>query len=401
MNASKKFRLLIFLASLTALAPLATDMYLPALPSMNTEFNVGTSLIQMTLSATIIGMALGQIFAGSISDICGRKIPLTIGMALFALSSLACMLASDIKIFLVFRLIQGLTGAFGLVIARAIAKDCTSGAELTKFLAMLMTINGLAPILAPVIGGQILVFADWRAVFVLLGIIGVGLTISSIKFDETLPKNFRAKNLVEGFKNFGSLIRDKYFSGHCLIQCTWFAVFFAYISGSSFLFQNIYGVSPQTYSLIFGGLSCSLVVAGSLPMKLAGKISELKMLAWAICQAFVGEIFFLLCVIFQASIEITILSLFVMIPMGSILGTTSFSLAMRRHGNVAGAASAFLGCFPMLSGGLMSPLVGIAGNQNAAPMAIIFLVGGILTLIIFWKMISPVHQRGFRLGVGN
>ena len=396
MNSTRKIRLTILLGCLTALAPLATDMYLPALPTMNNEFNVGTSLIQMTLSATMIGMALGQIFAGPISDMSGRKIPLVIGMSLFTLSSLGCMFASDIKIFLALRLIQGLTGAFGIVIARAIARDCTSGSELTRFFSMLMTVNGLAPILAPVIGGQILVFADWRGVFATLALIGILLTVSTIRFEETLPKKLRAKNFSSSFKNFGDLTRDKYFLGHVLLQCAWFSVFFAYIAGSSFLFQDIYNVTPQTYSLIFGGLSCSLVVAGVLPMKLAGKISELKMLGWSVCQALVGGILFMLCVIAGASIELTILSLFVMIPMGSILGATSFSLSMRNHGKEAGAASAFLGSLPMLAGGLMTPLVGIAGNQNAMPMAIIILVGEILALVIFWKLIYSIHQRGAR-----
>lgn len=397
MDSSRKIRLTILLGYLTALAPLATDMYLPALPSMNTEFNVGTSLIQMTLSATMIGMAVGQIFAGPISDRSGRKIPLVIGMTLFTLSSLGCMVASDIKFFLALRLIQGLTGAFGIVIARAIARDCTSGSELTKFFSLLMTVNGLAPILAPVIGGQILIFADWRGVFAVLAVIGLSLTIATIKFKETLPTNLRVKNFASSFKNFGDLVHDKYFLGHCLLQCAWFAVFFSYIAGSSFLFQDIYHVTPQTYSLIFGGLSCSLVAAGVLPMKLAGKISELKMLGWAVCQALVGGILFMACVIMQASIELTILSLFVMVPMGSILGSTSFSLSMRNHGKEAGAASAFLGSLPMLAGGLMTPLVGIAGNQNAMPMAIIILVGEILGLIIFWKMIYGTHQRGAKI----
>ena len=396
MNSTRKIRLTILLGCLTALAPLATDMYLPALPTMNNEFNVGTSLIQMTLSATMIGMALGQIFAGPISDMSGRKIPLAIGMSLFTLSSLGCMFASDIKIFLALRLIQGLTGAFGIVIARAIARDCTSGSELTKFFSMLMTVNGLAPILAPVIGGQILVFADWRGVFATLTLIGILLTVSTIRFEETLPRKLRAKNFSSSFKNFGDLTRDKYFLGHVLLQCAWFSVFFAYIAGSSFLFQDIYNVTPQTYSLIFGGLSCSLVVAGVLPMKLAGKISELKMLGWAVCQALVGGILFMLCVIAGASIELTILSLFVMVPMGSVIGATSFSLSMRNHGKEAGAASAFLGSLPMLAGGLMTPLVGIAGNQNAMPMAIIILVGEILALVIFGKLIYSIHQRGAR-----
>lgn len=317
MDAQRKIRLTILLGFLSALAPLATDMYLPALPSMNEEFNVGTSLIQMTLTATIAGMGAGQIFAGPVSDMYGRKIPLIIGMTFFTLSTLGCMIADDIKIFLVFRLIQGLSGAFGLVIARAIARDCTSGVELTKFFSMLMAVNGLAPILAPVIGGQILVFSNWRGVFVLLAIIGAALTVSTIKFDETLPKKLRAKNFASSFKNFGALFHDKYFLGHVLLQCAWFSVFFAYIAGSSFLFQDIYHVSPQTYSLIFGGLSCTLIIAGLIPMKLEGKVAEVKILAWTVCQAFVGGILFTICVLMQAPIELTILSLFVMIPVCS------------------------------------------------------------------------------------
>ena len=398
MDAQRKIRLTILLGFLSALAPLATDMYLPALPSMNEEFNVGTSLIQMTLTATIAGMGAGQLFAGPVSDMYGRKIPLIIGMTFFTLATLGCMVASDIKIFLVFRLIQGLSGAFGLVIARAIARDCTSGVELTKFFSMLMAVNGIAPILAPVIGGQILVFADWRGVFVLLAIIGAALTVSTIKFDETLPKNLRAKNFASSFKNFGALFQDKYFLGHVLLQCAWFTVFFAYIAGSSFLFQDIYHVTPQTYSLIFGGLSCTLIIAGLIPMKLAGKVAEVKMLAWTVCQAFIGGILFMICVLIHAPIELTILSLFVMIPVGSVLGATSFSLSMRNHGKEAGSASALLGSLPMCAGGLIAPVVGIAGNQNALPMAVIFLVGEILALIIFWKVIYVTHKKGVRLG---
>ena len=393
----RKIKLTLLLGALSALAPLATDMYLPALPTMNNEFNVGTSLIQMTLTATIVGMGAGQIFAGPISDKLGRKIPLIVGMTFFTLSTLGCMVASDIKIFLVFRLIQGLSGSFGLVIARAIARDCTSGVELTKFFSMLMAVNGIAPIAAPVIGGQILLFADWRGVFTLLAIIGAALVIATLKFEETLPVKLRAKNMASSFKNFGALFRDRYFIGHVLLQCAWFSVFFAYISGSSFLFQDIYRVTPQTYSLIFGGLSCSLIIAGLLPMKLAGKVAEIKMLAWTVCQAFIGGIFFTACVLMKAPIELTILSLFVMIPVGSVLGATSFSLSMRNHGKEAGSASALLGSLPMCAGGLIAPLVGIDGSQNALPMAIIFLTGEILALIIFWKLIYRTHRRGFRV----
>lgn len=397
MESKQRLIRIVLLGFLTALAPLATDMYLPALPLMNNEFNVGTSLIQMTLSATMIGMAVGQLFAGPLSDILGRKPPLIAGMLLFTLSTFGCIFSGNIALFLTFRFIQGLTGAFGIVIARAIARDCTSGSELTRFFSLLMTVNGLAPILAPVIGGQILIIGDWRGVFLLLTLIGLLLTIATIYFDETLPKRLRANDFGESLRNINELTRDKYFLGHCFLQCAWFSVFFSYLSGSSFLFQDIYNVTPQTYSLIFGGLSASLVLGGLVPMKFAGKISEVKLLGWSVVQALIGGILFMLCVISEASIELTILSLFVMIPMGSILCATSFSLSMRNHGKEAGSASALLGSLPMLAGGLMAPLVGIAGSQNALPMAIIILVGNVIMLMIFIKRIAAVHMKGSKL----
>lgn len=392
-----KIKLTILLGALAALAPLSTDMYLPALPLMHGEFNVEPSLIQMTLTMTMVGMAIGQIIAGPISDRYGRKIPLIIGMLAFALSTFGCMMSNSIWIFLAFRLLQGLSGAFGIVIARAIARDLTKGVELTKLFAMLMLVNGLAPILAPVVGGQILLLTSWRGVFALLAIIGLLLLMSSIKFDETLPKEMRALNMLSSFKNFGFLMKDSYFLGHCLMQCFFGASFFGYIAGSSFLFQNIYNVSPQVYSAIFGGIGALIALSGTLPAKFAGKIQDIKMLAWTIGQAIIGSIFFFGCVLFEAPMEYTLAALVVTIPTMSVFGATSFSLAMRKHGDMAGSASALIGFFSMISGGLMAPVVGIAGSHNALPMAIVMLVGYILSLIIFLKMIYSKHHRGYML----
>ena len=392
-----KIKLTILLGALAALAPLSTDMYLPALPLMHGEFNVEPSLIQMTLTMTMVGMAIGQIIAGPISDRYGRKIPLIIGMLAFALSTFGCMMSNSIWIFLAFRLLQGLSGAFGIVIARAIARDLTKGVELTKLFAMLMLVNGLAPILAPVVGGQILLLTSWRGVFALLAIIGLLLLMSSIKFDETLPKEMRALNMLSSFKNFGFLMKDNYFLGHCLMQCFFGASFFGYIAGSSFLFQNIYNVSPQVYSAIFGGIGALIALSGTLPAKFAGKIQDIKMLAWTIGQAIIGSIFFFGCVILEAPMEYTLAALVVTIPTMSVFGATSFSLAMRKHGDMAGSASALIGFFSMISGVLMAPLVGIAGSHNALPMAIIMLIGYILSLIIFLRMIYSKHHRGYMM----
>ena len=325
-NQVNRIHLAVLLGFLAALAPLATDMYLPALPTMNEEFDASTSIIQMTLTMTLVGMAIGQLFAGPISDRFGRKSPLVVGMVFFTLSTFGCIFSEDITHFLIFRFIQGLSGSFGIVIARAIARDTYKGAELTKFISLLMLVNGLAPILAPVIGGQILLFTHWRGIFVTLAVIGVLLILSSMAINETLPYEFRMKDIYSSFKIFGSLLHDKYFFGHCLIQFTIFAAFFAYIAGSPFLFQNIYHVSPQMYSFIFGGLGACMSLSGLIPIRLAGRVADIKMMTWAVVQALVGSIIFMLCIIFHMPIGFTIVSLIIFVSTIPVFGAASFSL---------------------------------------------------------------------------
>ena len=395
MNQVNRIHLAVILGFLAALAPLATDMYLPALPTMNEEFNASTSMIQATLTMTLVGMAIGQLFAGPVSDHFGRKRPLEAGMLFFTLSTFGCIFSENIIHFLIFRFIQGLSGAFGIVIARAIARDIYKGAELTKFISLLMLVNGLAPILAPVIGGQILLFTHWRGIFVTLAVIGLLLILSSMTLNETLPENFRMKDVYSGFKMFGVLLRDKYFFGHCLIQFTVFAAFFAYIAGSPFLFQNIYHVSPQMYSFIFGGLGVCMSLSGLIPIRLAGKVADIKLMMWAVIQALIGSILFMLCVIFHVPLEITILSLIVFVSTIPVFGAASFSLSMRYHAKEAGAASAVFGFSSMFSSGLIAPLVGIGGSDNALPMATIIFIGALITLIIFFKTIYTLHHRGY------
>lgn len=392
-----RLSLAVLLGFLAALAPLSTDMYLPALPTMDAEFAVGTSLIQMTLTTTMVGMALGQLFAGPVSDCYGRRLPLVIGMALFALSTLGCMLAKNIYLFLGYRFVQGLAGSFGIVVSRAIARDVFRGSDLTRFISLLMLVNGFAPILAPVIGGQILLIANWRLIFAVLALVGLGLMLSCLWFTETLPPEQRQADLQQSFRIYRGLLRDRYFGGHCLIQCTSFAAFFAYISGSPFLIQNIYQLSPQIFSLIFGGLGLCMVISGLIPMRLAGRISEFRMLAWAVRQALAGSVLFLLCVLFTAPLPLTLLSLLVLVSTMPVCGAVSFSLCMRYHGREAGAASALFGFSSMAASGPVAPLVGLWGGETALPMALIMITGELLTLWCFWYFVYLRHRRGARL----
>lgn len=383
-----------FLGMLAAIAPLSTDMYLPALPEMMEDFDVAPSMIQLTLTASMAGMALGQIVAGPVSDEQGRRKPLMIGMLVFAVSSAACVFVKSIYIFLVFRFIQGCSGGAGIVIARAIARDVCKGPALTRFFSMLMLVNGLAPILAPVIGGQILRFSTWEGVFVLLTVIGIVLTICTIVMTETLSVRRRVEGGVfASLKGFKGLFSQKYFMGHCVMQCFGFAAFFAYISGSSFVFQNIYHVSPQVFSLIFGINGIGLMISGALTGRLAGRVEDWKILRTALYVAVIGSVLLLAGFIIHMPLPAVIVVLFFTVSTLSCMATSSFSLAMQAQGRNAGSASALIGFFSMISGAVMAPVVGIAGSYTAIPMGIVMVVGEAGALLTFYGMIYPAHKK--------
>ena len=393
MSKGKQIWLTVFLGLMTAMAPLATDMYLPALPTVQLDLGISASLAQMTLTMTLIGMALGQIFAGPVSDRYGRKRPLAVGMVIFTIATIGCFVAQDIMVFLFFRFVAGFAGASGIVIAKAIARDVCEGPELTKFFAMLMMVNGLAPIIAPVIGGQILLFTSWRGVFAVLIAVGIFQLMATLVYKETLPLDKRLPNLKDSFAKFPQLLQNRYFLGHCLVQCFVFGSFFAYLSGSSFVFQNIFQVSPQLYSLIFGGIGAGLLVTGMLPARLAGRVSDVKMLKVSIEIPFVGAVLLLIGFYFQAGMELILPLLFLTIVPLSVMGAASFSLALSRQGKNAGSASALVGFFSMILGGCMMPLVGIAGENTAIPMCVIMLSGYALGYVVFRQMIAPEHKE--------
>ena len=391
MSKGKQLWLTVFLGLMTAMAPLATDMYLPALPTVQLDFGITASLAQMTLTMTMIGMALGQIFAGPISDRYGRKWPLTAGMVVFTLSTVGCVWAQDIMVFLFFRFISGFAGASGIVIAKAIARDVCQGPELTKFFAMLMMVNGLAPIIAPVIGGQILLYTSWRGVFVVLVTVGLFQLIATLIYKETLPKDHRLAGLRESFAKFPMLLKNRYFLGHCLVQCFVFGAFFSYLAGSSFVFQNIFQVSPQMFSLIFGGIGAGLLLSGALPARLAGRVADVKMLHISLLVPLIGSVLLLLAFSAGMGMAVILPVLFLTIVPLSVLGAASFSLALSRQGKNAGSASALIGFFSMILGGCMMPLVGIAGENTAIPMCVIMLSGYGLGYVVFRIMIAPEH----------
>ena len=388
-SAKVSFILIVFLGMLTAITPLATDLYLPALPIMPGELNTTASNIQMTIGIMTFGVALGQLFGGPISDTMGRKLPLIVGNLLCVISGIICAFASSIEILLLGRFLQGLTGSVGVVIAKAIARDFASGQELTKLFALLMMVNGLAPVLAPLIGGQLLLFTTWRVIFVILALFSAILLVGSLLFHESLPKEKRVTGGVGvAVKNYITLIKDKPFLGQTLIQLFAFGGFFAYISGSSFVYQNIFNLSAQEFSYLFGINSCGIVLASAISSRVSNVITAKQLLTFSLWQLTIGSLLFLIAMIFEWSLIPVTTILFFTVCTVSLFGSASFSMAMTNYGKMAGSASAILGFASMFAAGIVSPLVGIGGDHTGVPMGITMLVCAVLSLLCLYGLVE-------------
>ena len=374
---------------LTAITPLATDLYLPALPIMPGELNTTASNIQMTIGIMTFGVALGQLFGGPISDTMGRKLPLIIGNLLCVISGIICAYAPSIEILLLGRFLQGLTGSVGVVISKAIARDFASGQELTKLFALLMMVNGLAPVLAPLVGGQLLLFTTWRVIFVILAVFSTILLVGSLLFRESLPKEKRVTGGVNvAVKNYITLIKDKRFLGQTLIQLFAFGGFFAYISGSSFVYQNIFNLSAQEFSYFFGINSCGIILASAISGRVSNIITSKQLLTFSLWQLTISSLLFLIAMIFEWPLIPVTTILFFAVCTVSLFGSASFSMAMTNYGKMAGSASAILGFASMFSAGIVSPLVGIGGDHTGIPMGITMLVCAVLSLLCLYGLVE-------------
>lgn len=382
---SKKLWFVLILGSLTAFGPLSLDMYLPGLPSVATDLETSASLVQMSLTACLLGLALGQLLFGPLSDIHGRRRPLLFTLLVYAFASLLCAFSTSIWIFIVLRFIQGFAGAAGIVIARASARDMYSGKELTKFVALLSLVNGAAPILAPIFGGAVLRFVAWPAVFIILSVIGVVMFLAvAFTLTETLPKERRAEGgMLATVKTFHLLLKDRVFMGIALSQALISMSMFAYIAGSPFVLQNIHGATPQQFSFIFAANGVGIIIAAQVTGRLASSIDEKKLLLYGIMMSFSGALLLLLTILLQGPIWLVLIALFFVVASVGVVGTTAFSLAMERQGRAAGSASAFLGILPFGGGALVSPLVGIAGDFTAVPMGITIFACSSLAVIIY------------------
>ncbi|MFB0843014.1 multidrug effflux MFS transporter [Paenibacillus oleatilyticus] len=392
---SRRIWMVFILGSLSAFGPLSLDMYLPALPKLADELNSSTSMAQLSLTACLLGLALGQLYAGPVSDVRGRRLPLLIGLILYGVSSVLCAVAPSAELLVLLRFIQGMAGSAGIVISRAIVRDMYSGTELTKFFSLLMLVNGAAPILAPIAGGQLLEVTSWRGVFVVLALIGVLMLIAVVlALPETLPQERRSKGgLGNTLTTFRRLLGDRTFMGYALAQGFVIAAMFAYISGSPFVLQDIFGVSPQMFSVCFAINGLGIILAGQVTGRLAGRVSDKRLLVSGLALASVAGVALLLAIVSGAGLYAILVPLFFVVSSVGIVSTAGFSLAMRNQSEAAGSASALLGVLSFIFGGIVAPLVGIAGNQTAVPMGIVIAAADVGSVLCYLLLVRRHENK--------
>jgi MFS transporter, DHA1 family, multidrug resistance protein len=379
-----RLRLIVLLGALSAFGPLSIDMYLPAFPSMAAGLHAGASSVQLTLTAVLIGLALGQLVAGPLSDSLGRRAPLLVGLAAYAVLSAACAVAPSVYVLAALRFLQGLGGAAGIVIASAAVRDRYSGVAMARFLSTLMLVNGVAPVLAPLLGGQLLRFVSWRGVFVVLTGAGVVLFVASLLwFPESLPPERRRSGGLRGTgRSFALLAADRSFVAYGVAGGLAFAAMFSYISGSSFVLQDIFGLSPQGFGLAFAVNSVGIVAVGQLNGRLVGRFSPRRLLAAGLGTAAAGGALLCVAVLAGWGLPVILPALFLVVASVGVVLPNTRALAMTNYPHHAGTASALLGVSQFAIGGIVAPLVGIGGTGTAVPMGVVIaaLVAGALAV---------------------
>jgi MFS transporter, DHA1 family, multidrug resistance protein len=364
-------RLTVILGILAAFGPLSIDMYLPGLPAIAREFGSETAAAQQTLSIFFVGLSLGQVLYGPLADRLGRRRPLLFGCAMYALASVGCAFASSIPSLMALRFLQALGGSAGVVIGRSVVRDLFDQRESARMFSFLVLVMGIAPITAPLIGGQLLVAFGWRSIFLTLGVFGI-LCLAMVWFwlEESLPVERRVRaGLGEAVHTYGQLLGNSHFMGFALAGGLASAAMFAYISGSPFVFIELNGVPPEYFGLLFGMNALGLILASQLNRVLLERYTSLQLLAAALTVTAASSL--LLLAVTAAGLggfAGMLVLLFICIASTGMVGPNATAAAMAPYGRQAGSASAVLGATQFMAGALAGALVGLLANGTALPM---------------------------------
>lgn len=390
LSRREKLLYILLLGALTALGPFTVDLYLPAFPALEQHFGVSAAAIQLTLAGTTVGFAIGQLVVGPFSDKFGRRMPLILATALHIASSLGAALSTDIGALSLFRVLMGIGAAGGGVVAMAMVRDLFHGYAMVRMFSRMSLVNGLAPILAPIIGSQLLLVMPWPGIFYFLAGYGSLVIIAAIfLIRETYPPELRSHGSTTAAQRYRAVFGDRIFVGMLLVGGFNFGGLFAYLSASTFLFQQVYSFSPQEYGLLFGVNSLGIVAGVQISSRVIKHVAPQWIMACATAWLLLMS---LLIVVF----DMLHLGLWgVIIPLWFYILATGFMfpcvqvVALANHGAQAGTAASLLGASNFMMAGIIPPVVGVLGVASATPMGAVQAVCVCCSGLALWLIVRP------------
>lgn len=397
-TAPPTLKLILVLGSLIALGPLTIDMYLPALPDIERDLLTTSAAVQFTLTGTLLGLAAGQLLVGPISDAYGRRTPLIAGTLLHVVASLGTLVAPTVAVLGALRVLQGVGAAAAAVVTLAVVRDLYDGREAASLLSRLMLVLGVGPVLAPSLGSLVLQWTTWRGVFVVLAMIGLALTVVAyVALPETLPPERRRSGGVAGtLRSFRVLSRDRSYVGLVLVAGLSMAALFAYVSGSSFIFQEQYGLTEQRYALLFGAGSFGLIGGTQVNARLLRHFAPQDLLQWALLAGTASSLLLLATAATGfGGLAGVVVPLFGVLTATGVAMPNAPALALSRHGEIAGTAAALLGAVRFGVGAIAAPFVGLLGNDSTA-MAVVVVVAMAAAAIVMRTTVEVADPASAR-----
>lgn len=368
---------------LTVFGPISMDLYLPALPALTSELDAATSIAQLTITACLLGLALGQLLAGPLSDRHGRRGVLLIGVVSYVGVSLLCAISPTVEMLIAARLVQGLAGGVGIVIAQAAGRDVYSGGALIRFYGRLTVVGGLAAVIGPMLGGILSGVVDWRGLFVFLAVIGAAILLATLlAFPETLPPARRTSGgFTQTVRAYRILVADRTFVGAVLNQGFMYAATFAYLAGATYVLQEIYGLTPLQYAAAFGLNSVGFMVFGYLAGRAAERWSVRGTLASGVALTGLGSVGLLAAGLAPVPLWVVIVSLFALAGGVAVTSPPATTLALAGYPQFAGTASSLLGTVRFGFGAISAPLVGLAGAASILPLGLVTVAATVLAAV--------------------
>jgi len=372
-----------------AIGPLAVDMYLPALPTLAAEFAVDAARVQHTLSAYLLGLAIGQLGFGPIADRYGRKAPLIGGLAVFTAASLGCLLAGTIDHFVLARFAQALGGASGMVVIRAVIRDKFDEIQSARVLSLMMLVMGAAPILAPLGGGWLLVNGSWHWIFGFLAAFALlCLALVALMLEETHPVHRRSPSLLGALRSALPLFKDRRFFGPVIVFIAPFGAFFAYLAASPFVYIGYFGIAPENFGWYFGAGAASFISVSQVNRRLVTRYGPRRVLGWGVTGlAAFGALLFVFSVTHILGFWGIFVPIFLMIGSIGLIASNATSVAMAPFGERAGVASSLLGAMQSAFGVLASAVVGWIGTRGPVPMATVMFACAALAFLTYAALV--------------